>query len=222
MNTKDKVQYNIFFISDLHICHKNILHHSKERVGAMNLKDNTDIEGHDEYIINMWLNQTKRGDHIYVLGDFIMSNQQESIKILNRLKSNGCKIHLIVGNHDKSTQKMYNMFESIDIIKVVNFKKTMFDFLEEDFQIVMCHYPMKSWFNKCRGSLHLYGHVHWNSPWVDESDDLCFNVGYDNPMCNYKLFTLEQVYDYYKKKLNGLSPKEYSDKISQINKKYIR
>lgn len=222
MNTKDKVQYNIFFISDLHICHKNILHHSKERVGAMNLKDKTDIEGHDEYIINMWLNQTKRGDHIYVLGDFIMSNQQESIKILNRLKSNGCKIHLIVGNHDKSTQKMYNMFESIDIIKVVNFKKTMFDFLEEDFQIVMCHYPMKSWFNKCRGSLHLYGHVHWNSPWVDESDDLCFNVGYDNPMCNYKLFTLEQVYDYYKKKLNGLSPKEYSDKISQINKKYIR
>ena len=222
MDTKDKVQYNIFFISDLHICHKNILNHSKERVGAMNLKDNTDIEGHDEYIINMWLNQTKRGDHIYVLGDFIMSNQQESIKILNRLKSNGCKIHLIVGNHDKSTQKMYNMFESIDIIKVVNFKKTMFDFLEEDFQIVMCHYPMKSWFNKCRGSLHLYGHIHWNSPWVDESDDLCFNVGYDNPMCNYKLFTLEQVYDYYKKRLNGLSPKEYSDKISQINKEYIR
>lgn len=99
----------------------------------------------------------------------------------------------------------------------------MFPFIEEEnFQIVMCHYPMKSWFNKCRGSLMMYGHIHWNSPWTDEGTDLSLNVGFDNPMCNYQLFTLEQVYEYYKKKLNGLTPKEYSDEMCKVDKTYIR
>ena len=217
------MNYNVFFIADLHCCHKNILHHSKERVSAMNLKDDNDIEGHDEYIINLFHNQVKRGDHVYILGDFIMSNQETSRKIIQRIKSKGCKLYLIVGNHDKSIEKLYNDFESIDLIKVANFKPNMFPFIEEEnFQIVMCHYPMKSWFNKCRGSLMMYGHIHWNSPWTDEGTDLSLNVGFDNPMCNYQLFTLEQVYEYYKKKLNGLTPKEYSDKISEIDKTYIR
>lgn len=219
----EKTQYNVFFIADLHISHKNILHHSKERIDAMELKDNTDIEGHDEYIIKLFHNQVKRGDHVYILGDFILSNQENSKKIIQRIKSKGCKLHLIIGNHDKSTERFYNDFESIEHIKVANFKKTAFPFIEEDnFQIVMCHYPMKSWFNKCRGALHLYGHVHWNSPWIDESNDLTLNVGFDSPLCGYQLFTLEQVYNYYKTKLNGLSPKEYSDKISEIDKTYIR
>lgn len=216
-------QYNVFFIDDLHIRHKNILYHSKERVAAMNLKDATDLEGHDEYIINLFHTQAHRGDHVYILGDFIMDNQEVCRKILQRIKSKGCKLHLIVGNHDKSTSKCYNDFESIDLIKVANFKKTAFPFIEEEnFQIVMCHYPMKSWFNKCRGSLMMSGHTHWNSPWEMDGHDLCLNVGFDNPMCGYKLFTLEQVYDYYKKKLNGLSPTRYSDEICKIDDKYIR
>lgn len=219
----EKAPYNVFFVADLHISHKNILHHSKERIAAMGLKDNTDLEGHDEYIIKLFQNQVKRGDHVYILGDFILANQEVSKKIIQRIKSKGCKLHLIIGNHDKSTERLYNDFESIEYIKVANFKKSVFPFIEENnFQIVMCHYPMKSWFNKCRGSLMMYGHVHWNSPWMDESNDLSLNVGFDCPMCGYKLFTLEQVYEYYKKKLNGLTPMEYSDAISKIDDKYIR
>lgn len=226
MENNEKVEgvnYNVFFIADLHMQHKNILHHSKERITAMNLKDANDIEGHDEYIINLFHSQVKRGDHVYILGDFILSNQETSKKIIQKIKSKGCKLHLIIGNHDKSTEKFYNDFESIGLIKVANFKKTAFPFIEEDnFQIVMCHYPMKSWFNKCRGSLMMYGHVHANSPWMDDTNDLTLNVGFDCPMCNYQLFTLEQVYDFYKKKLNGFTPKEYSDRMCEIDKTYIR
>jgi calcineurin-like phosphoesterase family protein len=217
------MSYNVFFIADLHIQHKNILHHSKERISAMNLNDSNDIEGHDEYIINLFHNQVKRGDHVYILGDFIMANQEISRKILQRIKSKGCILHLIVGNHDKSIENMSNEFVSIDYIKVANFKSTMFPFIEEEnFQIVMCHYPMKSWFNKCRGSLMMYGHVHYNSPWIDDTNDLTLNVGFDCPMANYQFFTLEQVYNFYKKKLNGISPEKYSDEMCKIDKTYIR
>ena len=214
---------NVFFIADLHIGHKNILHHQSQRIQSMGLDNEEDIEKHDKYIIDMWHSMVKRGDIVYVLGDFIMKNQQESLKILHELKKNGAKIHLIVGNHDKSIDKMHNMFESISLIKNVTFKKEQFECLEDDFQVILCHYPMKSWANKCRGSMNIYGHIHDNAPWCDtETEDLCLNVGLDNPMCGYKLFTLEQVYEYYKTKLNGIRPKDYSNEMTKINKKYIR
>ncbi len=216
------INYNIWFTADLHLGHKNILKHQIERIEKMGLVDSDDIIGHDNYIINMWKNITKRNDHIYVLGDFIMLNQQGCIRILNELKSNGCIIHLIVGNHDKSIKKMFNMFESIDEIKSVTFKKDNFDFIEQDFNVVLSHYPMKSWPNKCRGSMQLYGHVHANALWIDDTDDLCLNVGLDNPLCNYTLFSLKQVYEIYLKKLNGENPLRYSDVKTNTNKLYIR
>ena len=222
-NNGEIARYNVFFTSDLHIRHKNILRHSKGRIIGMNLKDENDILGHDEYIINMWKEMTKRGDHIYVLGDFIMSSQYESLYILNQLKLNGCKIHLIVGNHDKSTRNMTNMFESIDLIKQVKFKKKNFPFIEEDeFNCILCHYPMTSWQDKPRGSLQCYGHVHFNSPFLDDEPDLRFNVGLDNPKSNYRLFSLEQIYGYYKEKLNCLTPAQYIEKVSKENKYFVR
>ena len=214
---------NVWFIADLHIGHKNILRHAKERISSMGLKDETDIEAHDQYIIDMWLSQTQKGDRVYVLGDFIMGDKVRALKILHKLKSNGCKIYFIVGNHDDSTTSFVSMFESMDLIKEVTFKKKNFDFLEQDLDVVMCHYPLKSWNHKCKGALHLYGHIHNNSPWVDyETDDLCINVGFDNPIGGYQLFSLEQIYNIYKEKLHGIPPHKYSDVICETNKRYIR
>ena len=113
------MKQNVFFIADLHIGHKNILHHQKQRIDAMGLTDCNDIELHDKYIFDMWHSMVKRNDIVYVLGDFIMKNQEETLKVLHILKKHGCKIHLIVGNHDKSSQKFDNMFESISLIKDV-------------------------------------------------------------------------------------------------------
>ena len=36
--------YDVWFISDLHIAHKNILRHQPKRIEAMSLKDEDDIE----------------------------------------------------------------------------------------------------------------------------------------------------------------------------------
>ena len=215
---------NVWFTADLHFRHKNILRHQSNRMLAMGLADENDIEKHDQYLFDMWCSMVKRGDHVYVLGDFILSNKQDALTLLHRLKQKtGCKIHLIVGNHDKATKGFANMFQSIDLIKVVDFKKSAFPFLDEDFTCVLCHYPLKSWPRKCFGAVNLFGHIHNNAPWVDtETDDLCLNVGVDTPFANYKLVSLEQVYEWYKKKLNGLSPKEYIEKISESNPYLIR
>lgn len=216
------MKHNIFFIADLHIGHKNILKHQSNRVKCMNLSDENDIVNHDEYIIKTWLNQTKRGDIIYVLGDFIMSDTEITRKILHRLKSKGVKIHLIIGNHDKNVVKFPNMFESMSLIKEVSFKKGEFPFLKETLNVVMCHYPILSWNKKSHGSLCLHGHTHDNSPWENETSDLRINVGFDTELSNYELIPLEKIYEKYLNKLNGKTPQEYIDYITATDKNFVR
>ena len=216
--------YNVFFISDLHIHHRKILEYSPRRVEVMGLKDETAINEHDTWIKDMWLSTVKRGDHVYVLGDFILSGRDWAVRYLHGLKKSGCHLHLIVGNHDKATENLNNMFASIDHIKVVDFKKTAFPFIEEEtFPCVMCHYPMKSWPRKCHGAVNLYGHVHHNSPWIDEDPyDLSLNVGLDAPFANYGLIPLEKVYAWYKERLNGKTPKEYIEWATKTSPTFIR
>lgn len=218
-------QFNVWFIADCHISHKNILKHQSNRITAMDLQDENDIQGHDDYILDMWLDMTNRGDHIYVLGDFILSSRDKAVRMLHRLKSNGCKIHLIVGNHDKATQNLDNMFESIDLIKVVDFKKSMFDFLDRDLPVVMCHYPMATWPRKSHGAIHLFGHIHANSPWIDkglELGDLMLNVGLDTPFANYRLISLKDIYKWYKTQVGDKKPEDYINEMSKINPKFVR
>ncbi len=45
----------------------------------------------------------------------------------------------------------------------------------------------------------VYGHVHSDYPFLDEeTDDLMVNVGFDAPLSNYKLISLEQLWKYFK------------------------
>lgn len=220
---KERRIENAWFISDLHVRHRNILKYSPLRIKAMGLKDEEDIDGHDEWIRDMWLSTVKRGDHVYVLGDFIMAPKEWATKYLHQLKRTGCRIHLILGNHDNGLDKLTNMFDSIDLIKVVDFKKTAFPFLDNDFSCVMCHYPMKSWPRKPHGTVNLYGHVHDNSPWIDADPyDLCLNVGLDSPFSNYGLIPLEKIYEWYKERLNGKTPEEYIKWATKVNHEFIR
>jgi len=214
--------YKVYFISDLHLSHKNILKYQPNRMEMMGLTDVDDIEKHDEYILNMWKSTLKRGDHVYVLGDMILANYEQTKKLMNQLKSTGCKIHLIIGNHDKKYEFFSNLFESIDTIKYTIFKKSTFDFLDADFRVVMCHYPLVTWQHKTRGCVCLHGHTHNHSPWENEGVDLRLNVGFDSTMSNGKLISLEEIYAWYKEKLHGLSPFEYIEECSRNVPTFVR
>ena len=176
----------------------------------------------NEYIYKMWDDTVKRGDHVYLLGDVFLGERIGAWKCIQRLKKKGANIHLIVGNHDKNIPKFNNQFASIDYIKTVTFKKTVFPFLDEDFRVCLCHYPMVSWPDKCRGAALIYGHVHSNYPFLDEeTDDLMVNAGFDAPLAHYKLISLEQVWRYFKNKRGDLSALKYVNKIREENPKFI-
>ena len=80
----------IYFISDLHFGHNNILKLERDQFET--------IEEHDEFIINEINKQVKITDELWILGD--VGNPKKLMRV------NGKK-HLILGNHDKRSMKEY-------------------------------------------------------------------------------------------------------------------
>lgn len=174
----------IYFTSDLHFGHKNIIQYEDRPFNNIEVMDNK--------IIKIWNNTLNEEDTIYILGDFSWYKGEKTNEILNKLK--GHKI-LIVGNHDKNfledTKFNKDLFEEICFYKEIKIKKT---------KIVMCHYPIISWNGKSNGSIHLYGHVHTiennDTKYMNDLKQIygfnCINVGID---LNKRFLNLEDIYE---------------------------
>ena len=156
---------NLFFISDTHFGHKNILKHADRPFDS--------IEEHDEYLIDRWNLNVSPKDHVYHLGDFCFWNKKiDANKIASRL--NGKK-YLIVGNHDKNLPDKH--FTILGTYFELNPKS--FDKESNVPLLVLCHYPFLSWNKAFHGSYCLYGHVHGRYE-IQDNDTLRMDVGVDS------------------------------------------
>ena len=133
-----------YYISDLHFGHKNSL--------SFDNRPFTDIEIHDQAIINNWNNTVSIDDDVYILGDISWHNATKTIEIFKSL--NGRK-HLIKGNHDSKllrNRELQSLF-----VEICDYKEIP---LDNGRGIVLCHYPIPCFKNHYYGWIHLYGHVH--------------------------------------------------------------
>lgn len=219
-NEKDiNTQPRVFFISDLHFCHKDILKHCPERYEQVisyayhndfkSVPD--DLMGiHDEWLIDMWNSTIKKKDTVYILGDFSFGSADfNAHKLLPKL--NGKK-YLILGNHDSTSDKLTNLFEVIDKDRIKTFKKSLYPFIEEEegFRVFMSHYPMLAWEGSNEGVVNLHGHSHGRfDNYNVVHNALRVDVGIDGRLANYKPVPLEKVYKWYKETIGDLSGREY-------------
>ncbi|MBB4235071.1 metallophosphoesterase [Rhizobium esperanzae] len=130
---------NVWFISDTHFGHNNIITYCRPQfssVGEM-----------EEVIIENWNSAVKPQDLVYHLGDFAWKT--EDAKRV-RPKLNGA-IRLIVGNHDDiPSLAAAGIFQRIALWR---------QFRDEGF--TASHIPMR--FDQLRhGTKNLHGHVHGN------------------------------------------------------------
>lgn len=86
----------IYYIADLHFGHANILSFSPEYRGGSN------IDEHDEWLIQQWNSVVRKRDSVYVLGDVAFS--REGLAKCGRLAGDK---KLIMGNHDKYPAASY-------------------------------------------------------------------------------------------------------------------
>lgn len=125
-----------FFISDLHFGHNAILEFSREQ------RQGTNIDEHDEWLIDSWNSVITKRDLVWVLGDIAM--KKEHIRKMQRL--NGAK-KLILGNHDLGDLNLYAPYFT-EIYGMHKYKGYW-----------LTHCPIHpSEFRKCRANIH--GHIH--------------------------------------------------------------
>ena len=153
-----------FITSDTHFGHANILGFEP---GSRPFKT---IEEMNEKLIENWNGVVTENDTVYVLGDMFMGSLDLIDEIMPRL--NGRKV-LIRGNHDtnKRVERYAPYVEAIHDLYNLKVGKQMY---------VLCHYPMREWFAKDHGSIHLYGHVHSNEHRGGiSSEPMSYHVGVD-------------------------------------------
>lgn len=147
----------IFFTSDLHLGHKNILKLSNRPFG--------EIEHHDDTLINNYNKIVSNDDTCYILGDICWNQSYESYRSLfNRL--NGKKI-IIMGNHDNKQNLLKCKKEGL--ILDLHESKTLQ--INKD-RVYLSHFPMREWSGFYKNAYHLYGHCHGNIDDYKQSTDI--------------------------------------------------
>lgn len=135
---------NVFFISDTHFGHENIIkpcHRPFANADEM-----------DEALIKSWNDTVKPGDRVYHLGDFSFHRPEKTNWIISRLS--GQKF-LIKGNHDWSIEKWAEGFIWIRDLEMIRVGEQ---------KIVLSHYAMRVWNCSHYGAWNLHGHSHGTLP----------------------------------------------------------
>jgi len=166
---------NIWFISDTHFNHKNILTFTNNE-GKLTRPGFDSIEAHNEHMIDQWNANVKTGDKIYHLGDVLMSmNGKEIHTLLARL--NGSK-RLLVGNHDAEyTKSMASCFNKIGLWRI---------FKEQGF--VCTHIPLMPSQFRHSVTVNVHGHIHHN---LMEDTNTYINVCVERT--NYRPIHMDEI-----------------------------
>lgn len=145
----------MFFVSDTHFLHENIIKYCKRPFNS--------IEEHDNELIRRWNEKVPEDGIVFHLGDVAFGNPERVNEILKQL--NG-KIYLVIGNHDWR--------------RIVNEHNWRFELMTQQINmkigkrhIILNHYPMLCFSGAWRGedaTYQLFGHVH-TSPYTDEGID---------------------------------------------------
>jgi calcineurin-like phosphoesterase family protein len=184
MSLKIHDKNKVWFTSDLHLNHKNIIKYcNRPFISTQEM---------NEKLIENWNSVVKPDDHVFNLGDFCFGEVKQWQEFRNQL--NG-KITLIKGNHDKlQNGQIQSLFDGVyDYLKISVKDEDTKDGWQK---IILCHYALRTWEGFHRKSFSLYGHSHGTLP--DDPNLLSIDVGVD---CHeYKPISYNEVKEIMKKK----------------------
>lgn len=164
-----------FYIADQHLFHENIIRLSNRPYHS--------IEEMHKDMIKKWNRKVSDDDTVYILGDVSLGHSEQVISIFKKLK--GKKV-LVLGNHDHKclrNPKFKQLFEEITPYKEI---------VDDNYRVILFHYPIEEWNGYFRNSIHLYGHVHINDGNLKEIKNR-YNVGADK--LNMEPCTLKEIFE---------------------------
>ena len=135
----------VFFTSDTHFFHKNIIEYCNRPFG--------NVEEMNEGIINLWNEVVPKDGIVFHLGDVCFGGKTRLEAVVPRLNGD---IYLIRGNHDVKNIPPYLFKEVHDQLMI---KVTGDEEIPEQ-KIFMHHFPFLTWPEKEQGCWQLFGHLH--------------------------------------------------------------
>ena len=151
----EKDAEKMFFVSDTHFSHTNIIKYCKRPFSS--------IEEHDAALIKNWNEKVPEDGIVFHLGDVAFGNPQAVNEILNQL--NGT-IYLVIGNHDWRSIVKNHWSRFREMTQQINMKIGKR-------HIILNHYPLLCFSGAWRGedaTYQLFGHVH-TSTYTNEGLD---------------------------------------------------
>jgi len=205
LNKLRSSEVNIFFTSDTHAYHKNIVKGVSSWSDIQTCRNfENQIDMTEELIKNINA-VVKEDDILFHLGDWSFGGID---KVWEFRKQINCKnIHLILGNHDhhiENNQVLPNIFDKIHYedrfyhtyLSMKDLFKSVSHYQEiniDGVKFVLMHYAMRVWNKSHHGSIHLYGHSHGN---IDNNYGLSMDVGVDtNDLKPYSYKKIIEIMD---------------------------
>lgn len=172
----------IYLTSDFHFCHdKDFIYKERgfDSVEEMNSK-----------IVENYNNIIKDDDIVYIVGDCMLNNDEEGIKLLKQLKGHK---YLAIGNHDTDKRiKLYrenNIFEDIQMGYRIKYKSKTF---------IISHYPTMVDNTTKDNVFNLFGHTHQNNEYFYNRHLNMINIGVDkHKLKPISLDNVINIYNYY-------------------------
>lgn len=201
--TQGKVEKNVFFTSDFHLFHNNVL--------KFDNRPFADVHEMHKVIEERWNEVVKPEDTVIYLGDLHFARKDDINFVEGMLYALNGTIHYIMGNHDDYREIPKNKrFETVQDYLEVRVAH-MVDGKRVETLFCCMHYPIYSWNKAHHGSYMVHGHCHGN---LHHGEDASF---YNNRrvidvgcmLTEYKPISYLEVID----KLKHVEIKKHEDRV---------
>lgn len=165
----------IFFTSDTHFSHKNIVSGCTEwekNEGEQRTRDFKTLEEHNYAIVKGINDIVGADDILWHLGDWSFGGFDKIRTFRDQLVCQN--IHLVFGNHDhhieNNKENIRDLFSSVQYYKELSISGN---------KLCLLHYGMRVWNKSHKGAIHLYGHSHNTLPSQGKSMDVGVDVSFE-------------------------------------------
>jgi calcineurin-like phosphoesterase family protein len=163
---------DVFLTSDLHFCHNQEFLYKPRGFNS--------VDEMNEAIVERWNSVVKPDDMVFVLGDFMLNDNEKGIEYIKRL--NGWLL-AVWGNHDSVARQEF-IYGHHPIIMNMGYAH---QFKHNKLTCYLSHYPTltanydEKHFNQ--HVINFHGHTHQQTNWLNPANPFMYHVGLDSHNC---------------------------------------
>jgi len=155
----------LWFTSDTHYNHANICSSTTKWTDQVTCREFNTLEHMNAHLVGNINEVVGQDDILFHLGDWSFGGFEQIQKFRDQIV---CKnVHLILGNHDHHIENnrfdCQNLFSSVNKYLDLTVKWNVGTPFSGEHKFILMHFPIASWDNMARGSIHLHGHVHFTA-----------------------------------------------------------